>query len=131
MCPGNMQSSWLAKEYYLIHAYPLPPSRMNKCEIGYGCSNIHLFPDLIYANIYANVMRIQIRIGRVAVQWGCMGSRIQFRQNRVKVGRMRTSSDSYTTILKCSKWSCGIRVATGSCGVVWGRVGSYMSRVDV
>ena len=32
-----------------------------------------LYPDLIYTNIYANDMRMQIRIGRMAVQWDVHG----------------------------------------------------------
>ena len=37
-----------------------------------------LYPDLIYTNIYAKVMRIQIRIGCVAIQWELHVFRIQF-----------------------------------------------------
>ena len=40
----------------------------------------------MYTNIYANVMRIQIHIGRVTIQWELHGFRIQFGRGRVEVG---------------------------------------------
>ena len=59
-----------------------------------------LYPDLIYTNIYANAMRIQIRIGRVTVEWELQGFRIQFGWGRLEVGWILTSSDAHTTVFE-------------------------------